>query len=119
MAMYLVLGKYTAEGAAGVLKDGAKSRPEVSAKVVAESGGRLHGWYAVADGEWHLAMLVEYPNDERGPADDAYTVLMGASIGIYEKWKVMRLVTADEVDEAAERAKTQMASYQAPGTASG
>jgi hypothetical protein len=33
MAMYLSLGKYTAAGAAAVLKDGVKSRPEVSAKV--------------------------------------------------------------------------------------
>jgi hypothetical protein len=61
-------------------------------------------------------MLAEYPDDGRGPADDAYTVLMGSSIGIYENWKIMRLATADDVDEAAERAKTQMASYQAPGS---
>ena len=118
MAMYLVLGKYTADGAAGVLKDGVKSRPEVVRKVVEASGGTLHGWYAVADGEWHLAMLIERPDDATGAADDAYVALMGASIGVYEKWKVMRLTSADEVDEAAQRAKTGMADFKAPGTVS-
>ena len=69
MAMYLVLGKYSASGAAGLLADGLASRIPVSEKVLEAGGGKLHHWYALADGDWHIAMIVERP-DSYSHAED-------------------------------------------------
>lgn len=116
MAMYLILGKYTAAGAAGVLKDGVATRPKISAAVMEAAGGKLHHWWAVADGDWHIAMVVERP-DSSGSADDAHTALFGASTGAYEAWRVMRLNTAEEVDQVGRASQAAFAAFRAPGSA--
>jgi uncharacterized protein with GYD domain len=117
MAMWLMLGKYTATGAAGVLKDGVVSRPKFTSDLMEAMGGKLHNWLATADGEWHFALVAEMPDDAEATAGNAFISLFGASSGAFEAIKVIPLVQAAEVDQSGERTKAAMAtSYRVPGT---
>jgi uncharacterized protein with GYD domain len=117
MAMYLVLAKYSPTGAAGVLADGVASRPAIAAKVTEAAGGKLHAWYSLADGDWHIAMIMERP-DTYSSADDAHTMLFATSTGAYEAWRVMRIAEAGAVDEARQAAQAAVQAFRAPGSAS-
>ena len=63
MAMMLTLAKFSSSGAQGTLSDGLVKREEQNREAVEKAGGRLIGYYAVAEGEWDMVTLVETPAD--------------------------------------------------------
>lgn len=116
MALYLVLAKFSPTGAAGMLADGVASRPVIAGRVAEAAGGKLHAWYALGDGDWHIAMILEYP-ESHGAPDFAHTMFFATASGAYDAWRVMRITSAEEVDRAGEAAQAAIAAFQAPGAA--
>ena len=61
MPTYLVLGKYTEQGARNI--DDALNRLNVVEQGIQQAGGRLVGWYMTL-GEYDLATIIELPGDD-------------------------------------------------------
>lgn len=96
MALYLQLVKFTPAGAAKVLKDGFQARAAEVAKVVQSTGhGTVKGFWYVADGDWHVASLIE--TDAKTPALVHAQYHQTAS-GAIEHVRHLRLAEATELE---------------------
>jgi uncharacterized protein with GYD domain len=94
---YLALGRYTPQGAAGVVKDGLTSRKDV-VKGLAEAGGsRLVGMWGVQSGDIDFVLLFE---GEIPPALGAANRLGQMSMGHLTEVRTYVLVETEDVDEA-------------------
>ena len=93
MALYLMMAKFSPEGAKGVQKEGFVSRRENAEKAVGVAGGKVLGYYACGDAEWDLVNLFESP-DEWGAAGAAKTIATLTGTGAFSHIRLHPLVTA-------------------------
>ena len=108
---YLAFGRYNAQGAAGVIKDGLTSRKEVLKPFAEASGARLVGMWGVESSDLDFVILVE---GDTPPAQGAANGLGQMSMGHLAEVHTYTLVETEDVD-AAVRAHNPVT--RAPGEA--
>ena len=105
MPKYLFIGRYSPEGARGVLKEGGTKRREAAEQVLASVGGRLESiHWAFGEGDFYV--VADMPDNVAASAA-ALRVAASGAVGI----KTVVLMTADEVDQATQRS----VEYRPPG----
>jgi uncharacterized protein with GYD domain len=109
MPKYLLRGSYTQEGVKGVLKEGGTSRREALAKAAEAVGGSLETFY-YAFGEDDFFIIMDLPDNVTAVAGS----LMGNAAGT-SKVTYTVLITPEEMDQAAEKAKVNISAYRPPG----
>jgi uncharacterized protein with GYD domain len=109
MPKYLIQVSYGGEGAAGVLKEGGTGRVKASVKAIEALGGKVEAMY-FALGEIDGFIIVDLP-------DNVSAVTCSLLVNSSGKIKVTYtpLITAEEVDRAAEKGRQLAAAYRAPG----
>jgi uncharacterized protein with GYD domain len=105
MAKYLVTVSYTAEGAAGLRKDGGTKRRKVASKAVESVGGTLESFY-FSFGAQDALVLVDMPDNVSAAA---LSLAINATGGA--RLTTTPLLTPEEMDKASGK-KT---AYKAPG----
>jgi uncharacterized protein with GYD domain len=105
MAKYLVKANYTQAGLEGLLKDGGSKRRAVTQQLAESLGGKLEAFY-YAFGDTDLFAIVEFPDNV-----SVATASLVASAAGGAATSITVLLTAEEVDEAAQKSAT----YTAPG----
>jgi uncharacterized protein with GYD domain len=95
MPKYLFIGRYTTDGARGVLKEGGTSRRGAIVDLMASLGGKVEGYY-FAFGSDDVYILADLP----GPAAAAAASLAVAASGAASLRTVV-LVTPEDLDAAA------------------
>jgi len=105
MPKYLVQATYTAEGAKGLLKEGATSRRAAIEKLAASVGGSIETFYW-AFGETDVYLILDLP-DNASAAAIALTVAASGAVAL----KTTVLMTLEEVDAATSKSP----SYRPPG----
>ena len=98
MPFYIVLGKFTDEGAKH-LKDSPKYFKQIEA-AVEKAGGKLHGFYYTM-GEYDLVALVEWPSDEA-----ALSLLFALGIGGWIRTTTLKAFTVEEIEKVIEKIPT-------------
>jgi hypothetical protein len=94
---YLAIGRYNAQGAAGVLKEGLTSRKVILKEFAERDGGRLIGMWGVESADADFVILVE---GDLSPALGAATTLGQRSMGHIEELHTYTLVDTEDVDAA-------------------
>jgi uncharacterized protein with GYD domain len=107
MPKYLLLFKYSSEGAKGFLKEKAAPREAEIRKTFAGMGGKVEALYWATGGEHSGAIVVELP-DAATPA--AFTMVAEAT-GAFDAVAWMEVLTSSELD----RALAKMTAYRPPG----
>ena len=105
MSKYLLHGKYLAEGAKGLLKEGGSGRRDAIEKLIASQGGSVEGIY-YAFGDTDIYVIADLPDNASAAA---ITLTIGT--GGVTTAKATVLLTPEELDEAAK--KTPI--YRTPG----
>ena len=105
MAKYLVEGKYSVEGAKGLLKDGGSGRRAALEKLAQSVGGKVESIY-FAFGETDIFLILDMPDNISMTALDLTVGATGAA-----GTKTTVLMTPEEVDEAIKKHPA----YRAPG----
>jgi uncharacterized protein with GYD domain len=105
MPKYLFEGRYNAEGAKGLVKDGGSGRREAISRMFEGLGGKLDALY-FAFGDVDAYVIADLPDNESATA---------ASLAVNQSdvatSKVVVLMTPEEVDNAAKKT----VDYRAPG----
>jgi hypothetical protein len=96
---YLPIGRYNAQGSAGVLKDGLTSRKAVIKEFTERVGGKLIGFWGVESADHDFVIVSE---GDTGPAQWAANSLGQRSMGHLEELRVYTLVESEDVDAAVE-----------------
>jgi len=107
MPKFLLLFKYSSEGAKGFLKEKAAPREAEIRKTFDRMGGKVEALYWAIGGEHTGAILVELPDAATGAAFFMTAVATGA----FDSATTLELVNSSEFDKAL--AKT--ISYRPPG----
>jgi hypothetical protein len=94
---YLAFGKYNAQGAAGVIKDGLTSRKEIVRAFIEANGGKLIGMWGVESADLDFVLLSE---GNQPPAQGAAITLGQMSMGHLAELHSYTLVETEDVDEA-------------------
>ncbi|WP_455354196.1 GYD domain-containing protein [Streptomyces sp. SYSU K217416] len=105
MPKYLVQASYTAEGAKGLIAEGASGRRSAVENVVASCGGTLESMY-FAFGDDDLYCLLDMPDDVSMVATALATRAGGAV-----RSRIVPLITVEDMDAAARK----KVDYRAPG----
>lgn len=105
MTKYLAIASYTAEGLKGLIAKGGSARVEASRRVLADAGGTLEGFY-FALGPDDAYIICDLP----GNVAAAATAMSAGASGMVIN-RMVALLTADEVDRAAQLRLR----YDAPG----
>lgn len=105
MPHYLFTARYTQAGIQGVMKEGGTARTAVVRTLAESFGGRVEAQYW-AFGEDDFVTIVELP-DNAAAAAVAATVSATGAVAV----RTTVLLTADDIDQAAQRRGT----YRAPG----
>jgi uncharacterized protein with GYD domain len=105
MPKYLFEGKYTAEGAKGLMRDGGTGRRAALEKAIAGAGGRLESVY-FAFGGTDVYVLADMP-------DNASAAALALAVGQAgtASTRTIVLLTPEEVDAATKK----VVAYRAPG----
>lgn len=106
MPKYLVQAHYAVDGLKGLLKEGGSSRRTVVEKLFGSVGGKVEGFY-YAFGDTDVFIIADVPDNVSVAALSLAVNATGAVTT-----KVTVLLTAEEIDAAANKA----VSYRAPGT---
>ncbi|MDH4335062.1 MAG: GYD domain-containing protein [Chloroflexota bacterium] len=106
MAKYLVIGSYTAAGAAGLLKEGGTARLAAGKAAVASVGGTLETLYW-GFGSDDFYALVDVPDHAAATAAS----LKLSSSGAFSSLRSVPLMTAEDLDAAAKLSPA----FRAPG----
>src|SRR3954470_20097019 len=114
MKTYMLLAKYSPEGAKGATDEGLCSRRAVAEKILNAVGGRLIAYYACADGDWDFMNITEWP-DSTTAADIARMARTVTMSGAYSQQRIMTLATPEEYDEGSEAGRAAEQTYRAPG----
>ena len=80
-------------------------------KTVGAVGGKVLGYYAIAEGDYDYVVLIETP-DSMSNADAVRAGLTIKQTGAFDEIRMMRLASAAEVDSGS---KVLEESYRAPG----
>lgn len=107
MPKYLLLFKYSSEGAKGFLKEKAAPRETEIRKTFNRMGGKVESLYWTAGGEHTGAIVVELPDAAIGAA---FLMTAGAT-GAFDEVATMEVVTSSELDKALAKTIT----YRPPG----
>jgi uncharacterized protein with GYD domain len=105
MPKYLLHANYVGEGVKGLLKEGGSSRRAAAKKAVQSVGGKMEAFY-YAFGATDAYVIVDVP-DNVTMAALAMTINASGAVAA----QTVVLLTAEEVDAAAEKTPT----YRAPG----
>lgn len=105
MPKYLVIGGYTAAGAAGVMKEGGTSRINAARQVIGSLGGSLESIYW-GFGEDDFYAIVDMPSVAAVTAA-SLTISASGSLRV----RTVPLITAEEMDAAAKLSPT----FRPPG----
>jgi uncharacterized protein with GYD domain len=105
MPRFLIIGRYAAEGARGLMSAGGSARRTAVEKAVSGLGGRIET-FDFAFGEDDIYTIVDMPNAE---SLAALTLTVGSSGAVHVRTVV--LMTPDQLDRAAELKPD----YAAPG----
>jgi len=97
VAKYLAIAWYTADGLRELAAHGATARIEAAKKLVAEAGGSIESFY-YAFGSDDAYIVCDLPDNV---AAAATTIAAGASGVVVSR--MIPLLTAEEIDEAAAR----------------
>ncbi len=108
----LVMARYSAAGAAGVLKEGLAGRRKMIESVVEANDARLVDFYAVSGGEWNVAYIMEGEFRAEGEAQNAASALIAKAGGGLEDIRIYGLTDVSEVDG---QLSDVMQSYRPPG----
>jgi hypothetical protein len=100
---YLAIGRYNAQGAAGILKDGLSSRKEVLRGFAEATGARLVGMWGVEESSLDFVILLE---GDFSPAVNAATSLGQMSMGHLADVQSYTLIETEEIDDALQRVNT-------------
>ena len=105
MPKYLFEGKYTAEGAKGLIRDGGTSRRAALEKAITANGGKLESFYFAFGGS-DVYVLCELP-------DNATAAALALAVGQagMASTKTIVLLTPEEVDVATKKSVP----YRPPG----
>ena len=104
MAKYMLIGSYTATGAAGLIKEGGSRRVEAATAAVESAGGTLESFY-FGFGADDYYVTVDFPDH----ASAAASLTVGAS-GSSEA-RLVVLLTPEELDAASQKSVT----FRPPG----
>lgn len=100
MNTYLFLGKYTAAGRAGLIKEGGTAREKVTVELFEKIiGGKLRN-YSFCEGEYDFIVHVDLPDDKVRNAVSLLTTA-GGSIEVSS----MKLLSPAYIDEVAKIAR--------------
>ncbi len=105
MPKYLFIGRYSPEGARGVMKEGGTGRRKAAEQVINSVGGKIEANYW-AFGEDDFYIIADLP-DNAAAAAASMTVAASGAVGL----RTVVLITAEELDEATQRT----AEYRPPG----
>jgi uncharacterized protein with GYD domain len=106
MPKYLFIGRYSPDGARGVLKEGGSGRRKAAAEVIGSVGGTVEATYwCFGDDDFYI--IADMP-DNAAAAATSLTVAASGAVGI----KTVVLMTAEEVDQATQ----QTVNYRPPGS---
>ena len=105
MPKYLVIGSYTAQGAAGVLKEGGTGRTAAAKQAVESVGGTLETLYWGFGADDFYA-TVDLPNHAAATAA-SLKISSSGSVRV----RTVPLMTAEEIDSAAKMSP----SFRPPG----
>lgn len=98
MPKYLIVAKYTAEGAKGIVKSGGSARKRVVAEAMEKVGGKVESFY-FAMGEGDAYVIVDAPDNV-----SAVAASLAANAGGGAAAKTVVLLTPEEMDGAAKKA---------------
>jgi uncharacterized protein with GYD domain len=106
MPKYLFIGRYTAEGARGLLKEGGTGRRGAVLELMGSLGGKVEGYY-FAFGSDDVYILVDLP----GPAEAAAATLavLGSEAA---SLRTVVLLTPEELDAATKLSPTYRPPYR-------
>lgn len=105
MAKYLIIGSYTAQGAAGVLKEGGTGRWAAAKQAVESVGGKLDTLYW-GFGSDDFYATVDLPSHASATAASLKISSSGSS-----RVRTIPLMTTEDIDAAAKMSP----SFRAPG----
>jgi uncharacterized protein with GYD domain len=105
MPKYLFEGKYTAEGAKAVIREGGTARRAALEKAIASAGGRLEAFY-FGFGSTDVYVLADLP-DNASAAAMAFAVAQSGMAST----KTVVLLTPEEADVATKKS----IAYRPPG----
>ena len=97
MPKYLFEGRYNAEGAKGVAREGGSGRREAIKKTFESLGGKLESLY-FAFGDIDVYVVADLPDNESAAAASLAVNQSGAATA-----KIVVLVTPEEMDKAAKK----------------
>jgi uncharacterized protein with GYD domain len=107
MPKYLLLFKYSSEGAKGFLKEKAAPRETEIRKTIDRMGGKVDALYWATSGEHTGAIVVELPDAATGAA----FLMIADATGAFDAVATMEVVTSSELDKALAKTIT----YRPPG----
>jgi uncharacterized protein with GYD domain len=96
MPRYLIIGRYAAEGARGLMSAGGSARRTAVEKAVSGLGGRLET-FDFAFGEDDVYIIVDMPDAE---STAAFALTAGATGAV--EVRTVALITPDQLDRAAQ-----------------
>lgn len=105
MPKYLVQFSYTAQGLAGLFKEGGSARREATRQLVESLGGKLEAYY-FAFGQQDGFIIADMPDN----ASVAAASLIAASTGAVDTQTTV-LLSPEEIDQAVKRS----GKYRPPG----
>lgn len=100
MARFLHLARYTANGMRGALVEGMVARQAMYDSVVSAAGGKLLSYHLVADGNWDIAIINDFP-DELDHAAAARMAATFRAAGSLDEIVTFRLATPADFDAAS------------------
>jgi uncharacterized protein with GYD domain len=105
MAKYMIQASYTAEGVKGLLGDGGSKRRAAAEGLVTSLGGTMEAFY-YSFGDNDAFIIVDVPDNASAAAASLAVTASGAVTT-----KTTVLLTAEEIDEATQKATD----YAPPG----
>jgi uncharacterized protein with GYD domain len=107
MPKYLVLFKYSSQGAKGFLKEKAAPREIEIRKTFEGMGGKVEEFYWTTGGEYTGAIVMELPDAATGAA----FFMVAEATGAFVEVATMEVLTSSELD----RALAKTIAYRPPG----
>ena len=98
MPKYLIVAKYTAEGAKGIIESGGSARKQVVEQALEKVGGKLESFH-FAMGDEDAYLVVDAPDNVSAVAASIAANAAGGAAA-----KTVALLTPGEMDEAAKKA---------------
>ncbi len=110
MAMFMLLGKYSAASIKGILETGA-DREAAARQAIEAAGGKLVGFYGMLGQEYGMVIIADMP----GTAEYIGAVAPAIAGGVFESYKSIPLYTSADLAKALPIAKKVAAVYRPPG----